>query len=404
MKTLLIALAFALAASAAEPLKLLTLERAISIAIENHPQLAEAHANIESANAAAAAAGKFPNPEAIARIESAPFSSATSRAEYVAGVSQALPLGGRLSAARRAEQAGAATRSHELELARREVARTVRNAFATALFASQVFETHTNNAAALSELVRISKARLDAGDIAPAELARIESEEAQHRLELHESTRLHHAALDGLATAIGDYRVHIEPLSGSLEDTLQLAAIKSEAFGGDHPAIATAESQVKAREARLKLARSERIPDVNVDLLYRRIESSRENAFDFGIRIPIPLFDRKSRVRQAQHELRAAEARYDNVRNQIGHEQHELELQLRSALAAVELFKTDVLPKTGKALAAAEARFNAGDISLAELLPIRREHHAARLRYSEAIRVVLVSWAGLLPARDNPPN
>ena len=389
--TLLLAQTFA-----AEPLINLTLDQAINIAIKNHPRLAEAEANMEAANLRAQAAGKLPNPEAVARIESAPLSSGTtSRAEYVAGVSQGAPLGGRLSAARKVEQAAAITRAHELHLAKFELTRGVRNAFATALFAAEVLNLQTNTASSLKELVRITQARADAGDVAALDVARIQAEEAQHRLEVKEAERLHHEAMDELAAAIGDFRTHISSLSGSLADTLQIASIKAEVFGGDHPVLAVSQSEIDAQQAALKLRKAERIPDVNFDLLYRRLEATRENAFDAGVRVAIPIFDRKKRVRAAEQDLRASEARFARIQNQIGHEQHALELALQSALETAELLKDEILPNTDKALAGAEARYMAGDIPLSELLIIRRETAAIRLRYAQSLRSVMEAWSGL---------
>lgn len=395
MKKLLLLLATTLALSAAETLSDLTLEQALELALKNHPSLAEAHAQLDLAGARTQSAGKLPNPEAIARLESAPFSSPTARAEYVAGLSQTIPLGGRLSAARQAEQAAQLTRSRELDAAKFELTRKVHNAFATALFSSEVLTLQTNQAASLNELLRITQARADLGDLSPIDLARLESTAAQHQLELHEARRLHHAALDALATEMGDFRIRIASLTGSLEVVLQLDAIRAETFGLAHPAIQTAESDVKTHAARLKLARAERIPDLNLDLLYRRLESSRENAFDVGVRLPIPLFDRQKRSRQAEHELRASEARLASVRNHVGHEQHELEVDLRAALDAADLLKTRVLPPSEKALQAAEARYRAGDLSLSELLPIRRDHAALQLRYADALRTIMTARAGL---------
>src|SRR5688500_16896648 len=65
------------------PLANLTMEQAIEIALRVHPHLAEAGANLEAARARAAGAGRLPNPDAVARMESAPISSGTmSQAEY----------------------------------------------------------------------------------------------------------------------------------------------------------------------------------------------------------------------------------------------------------------------------------------------------------------------------------
>lgn len=389
-------LLLSLQASAAEPLASLTLDQAIEFAIQNHPRLVEADANIEAAKERAKAAGKFPNPEAVARMESAPLSSGTtSQAEYVAGVSQTVPLGGRISAARKVEQAGVATRAHELDLVRFELTRGVRNAFATALFSAEVLQVQTNTASSLKDLVRITQARVEAGDVAPLDLARIQAEEAQHRLEVKEAARLHRKAMNELASAMGDFRTPIESLSGSLGDTLQIASIKAEVFANNHPAVAVSQSEFEAQQAALKLRRAERIPDMNFDLLYRRLEASRENAFDAGVRVAIPIFDRKKRVRQAEQELRASEARFAKVQNQIGHEQHAIELALQAALEAAELLKEEVIPKTDKALAGIEARYKAGDIPLSELLIVRREAATTRLRYAETLRAVMEAWSGL---------
>ena len=382
--------------AAAQPLTNLTLERAIVIAINNHPRLAEAEAELLAAKARAQAAGKLPNPEAIARMESAPFSSGTtSQAEYLAGVSQTVPLGKRLSAARKAEQAVATMRAQELNLAHVELTRTVRNAFATALFSSEVFNVQSNTANSLKELARITEARVEAGDVAPLDLARIQTEEAQHRLEMKEAARLRHEALDELATAMGNFRVEIVSLSGSLPETLQISSIKAAVFGGDHPVVAVSQSEVEAQRARVKQARAERVPDVNLDLVYRRIESSRTDAFDVGVRIPIPLFDRNKRVSQAEYELRASEARLARTQNQIGHDQHRLELALQSAFETAEILQIEILPKTDRLLAGAEARYKAGDIPLSELLIIRRETAQARLRYAETLRAVMEAWSAL---------
>src|SRR5690606_21952221 len=65
-------------ASEIEPIRNLTMEQAVGIALTNNPHLAEAWARIESAEARAKSSGKFPNPEAVLRMESAPISSRTS--------------------------------------------------------------------------------------------------------------------------------------------------------------------------------------------------------------------------------------------------------------------------------------------------------------------------------------
>lgn len=387
----------------AAPITNLTMEQAVQIALTNNPRLAEAWANIEAAKGRAAAAGKLPNPDAIARMESAPISSSkVSGAEYVAGISQTIPLGGKRSAARDAARAVVRAREKHLEAAVLDLTRAVRGAFAAALFASDVLALQTNLGASLEKLSRITEARVEQGDAAPLDLARIQAEAARQSLEISEAAYLRREAMHALAAALGDFRMPIRSLEGRIEDVLEIAAMESAAASaGPHPAVAAAGSEAAAQRARLRLARAGRIPDVNLDLFYRRLEGTQENAFDIGVRIPIPLFNRnRGAIREAEGSLRAAEARLARTRNAIGRELRERELALQRGLETMRILKDDILPKVRANRRGAEARYEAGDISLADLLLIRRQAAADRLRYLEAIRSVMEAWAGLSAAAE----
>lgn len=380
------------------PLVKLTMEQAVEIALNVHPHLAEAAANLEAAGARAAAAGRLPNPEIVGRMESAPISAGTtSEAEYVVGLSQTIPLGRRLPAARDMERAGINLREKELEAAAWNLIKSVRGAFATALFTSRVLEAQTNLTSNMEELLRVTRARIEQGEAAPLDLARIEAEAAQQRLEANEASYLHREAMHALAGALGDYRTPVESLAGNLEDALALDAIQTEPhLLNENPNLAVMESATAVQRARIRLARSQRIPDVNLDLFYRRLQGTRDNAFDVGLRIPIPLFDRnRGRVREAESELRAAEARLESARNQIGLEIRARELALERALEAASVLRSEVLPKVEASLRGAEARYAAGDTSLTDVLAVRREATAARLQYLGALRVVMEAWSAL---------
>jgi cobalt-zinc-cadmium efflux system outer membrane protein len=159
---------------------------------------------------------------------------------------------------------------------------------------------------------------------------------------------------------------------------------------------------VASQRARVRLSEAERIPDVNLDLFYRRLQGTRENAFDVGVSVPIPIFDNgRRRVREAESQLRAAEARLDKARNDIGHEMHVRELALQRAIQTASALKDDIIPKVELSLRATEARYAAGDISLTELLVVRREANATRLRYLATITEVLENWAGLASGNRN---
>ena len=105
-------------------------------------------------------------------------------------------------------------------------------------------------------------------------------------------------------------------------------------------------------------------------------------------------------MREAGSALQAAEARLASTRNEIGSELHQRKLALERALETASILKQDVLPRVEATLRGSEARYTAGDISLAELLQVRRDAAAARLDYLEAIRLLMDSWASLASGRQ----
>lgn len=385
-------------ATAADHVEELTLERALALAEESHPELLAARAEAEAAKARRAQAGKLPNPEAVARIESAPFNRRTTdSAEYVGGVSQAVPLGGRLSAATEVAQREIEGAEARIELRRRELHARVHTAFAMALYFDAALTAFSNNLAGAEALTRIAKARVTAGDALREELARAEIEEVQMRLEwkVAEAARL--LAVTDLVVALGNSSLRIVTLRGSLTNVLALADIESMAAEwAESPAIAVAESEVAAQQARVRLAKAQRIPDINFDLFYRRLQETRKDAFDTGMRIPIPLFaNAKAKIREATAEANAAEARMTNVRLETEQRVRRARVQLQRALESARVISGEILPRAQIVLSDAEARYKAGEASLADVLQKRRDWTATQSKYLQALREVHEAWRTL---------
>lgn len=389
-----------LARSAQEDLTSLTLERAFAIAESIHPELAVARARVEAAEGKAHQAGLYPNPLLVGRMESAPFEGGTTgNAEFVAGVSQRVPFGGRLGAAREAEARERERLLAEYYVQRLEVRSRVHGAFAAALYASEVVRLETEAGKVAERAVAVARARREAGDALPEEVARVEMEQIRAALELDHAEGLRDRAFVALSAAVGDSLLRIHSLEGSLEAALEIPSIESvlEGIGrGAYAALAEAERSVV--RARIDQAKVERIPDVSLDLFYRRLEHSEVNAFDVGVGVALPLFDRnQGRLRELEAEARAAQGRGQNVRNEAVRKAREAHIQLTEAMHHARLLKAEILPRAETVLKGAEVRYAGGDLSLADILPMRRERFASELAYLEALREVMDAWARLKP-------
>jgi cobalt-zinc-cadmium efflux system outer membrane protein len=132
---------------------------------------------------------------------------------------------------------------------------------------------------------------------------------------------------------------------------------------------------------------------VKVEALYHRLEATRENTFDIGLSIPLPLFNRnQGRVREARAEAEAAEARLRSTRLDLHARLREAHAILTSSLATTRALQAEILPRADTVLKAAEARHAAGDMGLSEVLPIRRDWAAAQLAYLESLRDAMQAW------------
>jgi outer membrane protein, heavy metal efflux system len=383
----------------------LTLEQALELAERQHPRLAEAHALVEAAAGRAQQAGALPNPELIVGAQQLPLDSdASNQREYVAGIAQPVPVGGRLGKARAAELLEQEVRARGLEMARSDLRRRVRGAFATALYQEAAARTQRQIGESAGKLVAMARARVETGDATSEELARAEMELARTKVEVRRSQAMHEQALLGLVTAMGDPGLNVKSLAGSLDAAFEIPTLEALAMNlSANPELLHAEAGTRASEARVALARAERIPDVKVEVLYHRLEGTKENTLDLGLSMPLPLFDRnQGRLREARAEAAAAEARARLTRNELNLRLRESHAQLTTALANARAFQTEILPHAETLVKAAETRYAAGDSSLADVLPVRRDWAALQLSHLESLRDVMQAWAEvaeLLPAQ-----
>lgn len=383
-----------IAAADTNELDALSLDQAFALAERLHPELSEADALVDAAKGRAKQAGAFPNPEAIARLEATTVSD---QAEYFAGASQPLPLGRKLTKARQAEQLEANRLSHQRAAKQIELRGRVHSAFATALYQENTYQAQKALADDATKLVTIVKARAEAGDATKPDLARAELDSERANIELQRAASLREQALLALAATIGNSCLTIRSLTGNLESVWELPSIEELAKDlQNHPALVAHDDAIKGQRARLDLSKAQRIPDVRVELLYHRLENENRNTVDVGFAIPLPLFDRnRGRIQEAQSELQAAEARARASQNELTHRLRAAYATLTTALSTGQAFKSNILPRSEALLKNAEHRYALGDITLSELLALRRESSATKLAALELSRGIMQAWIEL---------
>jgi cobalt-zinc-cadmium efflux system outer membrane protein len=293
--------------------EVLTLDMALAEAGARSPGPAAAEAARLSAEAERAVAGLRPNPSVNVDTENAlgtgPYRGFD---ESDTTLAFALPveLGGKRSA--RIAVADARIRRAEIEVAvaAADLRLAVTEAYVAAIVADRRAVIAEDRLAVTAENLRVANDRVMVGANPPIDAQRALLEEAKARTEANTARGTASAARAMLRQYAGD------PALGALDT----GWFDRAATGSDGPATATqaegtlalaaASADTDAAEAGVRLARSQRVPDLTLTAGTRRLEASNDQAMVFGVSIPLPVFNGGSAaVTQAARERDHAEVR-----------------------------------------------------------------------------------------------
>lgn len=292
---------------------MLTLEQAVAAAGGAAPSADAANAGIEAARANQTVAGLRPNPVAQAQIENVigtgPYSGLRN-AETTMGVALPIELGGKRGA--RVAVANAQLSRAELEAAvvAVDVRLQVTSLYVEAIAAERRLATARDQLRIADDALRAARVRVQAGRASPLEEQRADVAKISAAASFERAARLTDVARLNLARRLG--RSVDGPLDTGLLDQLPTATygpmIAPSASGT--LTLAAANADLAVADAGIRLARANRVPDLNIGPALRRLEATNDTAAVFAVSIPIPLFNNgRAAVAQASAERTRAEAR-----------------------------------------------------------------------------------------------
>lgn len=365
----------------------LTLDQALAAARETSPALEAASADLRASSAARTVAGLRPNPSLQAETEnvtgSGPYRGFDS-AETTVGFALPIELGGKRSARIGVAEAQGASARVDAAIAEADLTLRVTQAFVAAVAAERRVGVAREQARIAAEAFRAASVRIRAGRASPieeqrADVLRINAEAAAARAERDAAV-----ARDTLARLIG------RPVTAGLDlawfDRIDGYGPGVRTNVDGTLALAAADAEVTTADAQVRLARSQRMPDVTLSAGARRLEATNDTAAVFGVSVPLPLFNNGSAgVAQARAERDRADARRRMVRI-------DAEQAIASAEAEVANAAADARNATGPALAAAveAARiarigYREGKFSQLDLLDAERTLSETRAAAIDAI-------------------
>lgn len=382
----------------------LSLELAISLALENNPELHALKTETQAFEARTKQENLLPNPELDIELEnfsgSGPLSKFKST-ETTLAIGQLIELGGKRSKRTRIAELQSDMALWQHEMKRLDIITRVRGIFTQIITAQMKIELD-------KEILEISRQfklniekRVKAGRLSSAELARAQVELSNATLALRQSERELTNLKRLLAAMWAAQAVDFTRVSGSLTVNESLPQVESLVQAIDKsPQVIQQSALIKRQRAETELAEALAIPDPVISAGYRRFNDTNDQAFVAGLSIPLPISDRnqggrqeaKLRVKQGEQQLQGLKTR--------------LNIELKNRLETVhnisdeiEMMKNIILPEAQKAHDIIYQNYQLGKYALIDVLDAQRQLFDTERRYLDArsrINLQFIELEGLL--------
>jgi outer membrane protein, heavy metal efflux system len=388
--------------SAADAQSPLTFPQALAMARERAPRVAVARARIEEARGRLVGAQvRFRDNPVIDASAGPRWLETGNVADYEFGLSQSFELGNRRGARIAGAEAGIARETAVSDATSRQLVRDVAVAYVRALLAQTRIEALRAAEIVAREALDVAERRFRAGDIAilDVNVARGSAARAASQTRAAEAERT--AALGELKALLAWSDPADPQPAGNLNDLIRAGLDVQIVAPSERPEVQTLVAEAAEARADIRLGRAFKKPDLGFGVRLKRDEGHQAAAGVVSIAIPV--------FNSGQEQLATGRARERRAELERTAVVSELDLRARAAratftlrLSATEPLERDVLPGLEENERLARRSFEVGELSLPDLLVIRREFVDTRLQYIEALAeaaVASIDWqmaAGVL--------
>lgn len=366
-----------------EAATILTLQKAVALALDGNLDLAVARREIEATQGQVIQGQARPNPELAYSLED---QRAATRTQSVQ-INLPVEMGGKRAARITAAERGRDIAVEELNLRRVEIRANVVAAFFETLAAQERAELAGASVDLAKRATDAVAKRVAAGKVSPVEETKARVAEAGVRVELAQAQSEQRSARARLSSLLGANPPRFTLVVGSVDELPTVPSFNNvQQRLSASPTLRRAQLEVERRRSLVDVERSKRIPDVTFSLGVKRPNELQRDQLLFGVSVPLPLFDRNQgnllealkREDKARDELQAL-----NVR--VSTDVLQARERLESIRGEVDVLQRDVLPGAKSAYDAATVGFENGKFNFLEVLDAQRTYFAAKSQYLKAL-------------------
>ncbi len=367
----------------------LTLDRAVELAGGSAPAADAAQAGIDAARALRTVAGLRPNPSLETQVENVAGTglyNGFDQAETTVGLNIPIELGGKRSARIAVADAQSNRALLMAAITQADIRLQVTRFYVEAVAAQRRLATAQEQLRITRNAANAARVRVQAGRASPLEEQRADVARVNAEVGVERAQRLAEVARSNLARRIG------QPLAGSLDETA-LDRLPTAGYGPAQPAgavgtlaLAATDADLAVADAGVRLARSQRVPDLTVGPGIRRLEATDDTAAVFSISVPIPFFNSgKAAVEQATAERRRADAQRRMTALDVEQAIAEAEADAANAATTAHAANGPALAAAQEAARIARIGYREGKFGQLDLLDAERTLAETRLAAIDAL-------------------
>ena len=362
-----------------------TLDQAITVALENSPRLQGAKAAVERARSMQ---GESWEPGALSVEYTAGQLNGPSRRDNQITVTQ--PLGSPVTpfyknalAKRRV-----ITESYRRELVKREVTAEVKRAWVYYLYTLRLRDIYRTQEEHASRLFRTGEMRYEQGDISQLERNMTATLAAEMKNKFFQAREEHRLATSRLQWACQTDEMLLPAETEFVQWSVQEKHVEMPNTYRNY-----FNSLAEQDKLQLKLEKSRMFPEFSIGYQRQNILPDKGlNAWSVGMSFPLFFNAGRSRIRQAQAQVRISQAAVQTERKTLANKILEIEATIARYDYSIRYYQTSAIPQADMLTRSAERALEEGETSISEFiqsmrsaLEIRRGAADALYQYNIAV-------------------
>jgi len=339
------------------------------------------------------------------------FINANAISEYLAlmNVEGDVDISGRLRAALARSRADLEAAHAGTEVARRELARSVVEAYYGLVLARALTRAAQQNLDSAEQFQQVTALLFSGGEVAAVDVTRAELQTLTRRDEMEKARANEVVAVGALQVLVGyDFSrpVNVIDFILAVPDPSELQRFSADTVSR-RPELLQFDAEHRAAEQEIKLARAERLPQLSYSLSggfdadslkAPRLKQHTGAAGAFNLTVPI--FDwgaSRSRERQARLRAQSVQSERSQALRTFGQDFYAARAQATSASARIRLAQ-EAVAKAQDNLSASIARYRSGEAQIVEVTDAQTTLAAARAALYQALFDYQIALAHLRQA------